>query len=262
MLALFNPDRYDGAGSGYKGHLDCRTRMLLCVSAAVATLVFSNPLSQCAIFGASFAYLMISRHIRATLFAYAFMAVMACLAVAWTGLIGLLVPGMMRNVQIWSLWIPFLRCLTMMNVLLPLAFCTRIQQVLGALEGMRLPFVIYLPCAVMIRFIPSFASDTRQVWESLKIRGWNVGFWHCAVHPVEITRLLFAPLLFRTLKTSDDLGIAAELKGLGRGRRLVPYDAPQFGWADAAAMALAAVVIASAIALSVVCPIDIKPLHG
>ena len=41
--------------------------------------------------------------------------------------------------------------------------------------------------------------------------------WNAFRHPVLLIRLVFTPLLFRSLKTSEELGIAAELKGLGYG---------------------------------------------
>ncbi|MGN0908065.1 MAG: energy-coupling factor transporter transmembrane component T, partial [Succinivibrio sp.] len=192
------------------------------------------------LFGCSLAYLLMARHWKAAVVAYAFMAAMACLAAAWVALLALMIPEMMRKASAWSFAIPFLRGLTMMNVLLPLAFTTRIQSVLWALEGLHLPFAVYLPCTVMVRFIPSFASDVRQVWEALKIRGWNTGIWHCLMHPVETTRLLFVPLLFLTLKTSDDLGIAAEFKGLRPGRPHESYTTSRLAAADAVALALAA----------------------
>ncbi|MFQ8887353.1 MAG: hypothetical protein ACLR7Z_02305 [Bilophila wadsworthia] len=37
--------------------------------------------------------------------------------------------------------------------------------------------------------------------------------WNAFRHPVLLIRLVFTPLLFRSLKTSEELGIAAELRG-------------------------------------------------
>ena len=82
---------------------------------------------------------------------------------------------------------------------------------------MHLPFVITLPSTVMIRFIPTFAHDVSQVWETLKIRGWQLNFTMLCTHPFLCARLIFTPILFRALKSSEALGVAAELKGLDRG---------------------------------------------
>ena len=69
-----------------------------------------------------------------------------------------------------SLVVPFLRMATMLNVILPLAFSCRVQSLLTALKSLRLPFCLYLPAAVMIRFIPTFLHDAKQVSETLRIR--------------------------------------------------------------------------------------------
>ena len=160
-----------------------------------------------------------------------------------------------------SLSIPFLRGLTMMNVILPLAFSTRIQSVLGALQSMRLPFCIYLPAAVMLRFIPTFANDIRQVWESVRIRGWKLGPVACVIHPFFAMRLLLSPILFRTLKTSDELGIAAEMKGLGLRARMTPYRESVWSRADTWLMVTTILVIAAAIALEIAFPGAVRGPH-
>ena len=109
------------------------------------------------------------------------------------------------------------------RALLPLALTSRIQALLTALKSLRLPFCIYIPGAVMIRFIPTFMNDIRQVAETLKIRGYRLGFGEMFRHPLMMLRLMFTPLLFRSLRTSEELGIAAELKGLEAGGRFVPF---------------------------------------
>ena len=53
--------------------------------------------------------------------------------------------------------------------------------------------------------------------------GWRMTPWNAFRHPVLLIRLVFTPLLFRSLKTSEELGIAAELKGLGYGEGMRPY---------------------------------------
>ena len=63
----------------------------------------------------------------------------------------------------------------MMNVVMVLALTTRVEDLLGTLERLHLPFVVFLPAVVMLRFIPTFTNDIRQVWETLRIRGWPMG---------------------------------------------------------------------------------------
>ena len=147
---------------------------------------------------------------------------MSLLAMGCAFGMSLLIPSMPAFSAV-SLVVPFLRMATMLNVILPLAFSCRVQSLLTALKSLRLPFCLYLPAAVMIRFIPTFLHDVKQVSETLRIRGWRMTPWNAFRHPVLLIRLVFTPLLFRSLKTSEELGIAAELKGLGYGEGMRPY---------------------------------------
>ena len=52
-------------------------------------------------------------------------------------------------------------------------------------------------------------------------------------HPVLSARLILAPILFRALKSSETLGVAAELKGMGSRERTVLADAKTMTSLDA-----------------------------
>jgi energy-coupling factor transport system permease protein len=49
--------------------------------------------------------------------------------------------------------------LVMINTTLVIALSYRLQSILATLKTMRLPYFIYLPSAVMLRFIPSSIND-------------------------------------------------------------------------------------------------------
>lgn len=66
------------------------------------------------------------------------------------------------------------------------------------------------------------------------------------IHPFQTTRLLFTPLLIRALKTGDELGIAAELKGLNANTSAIKKDPPSFTKKDYAAVSLTAAVLVAA----------------
>uniref|UniRef100_UPI003FEF4ED0 energy-coupling factor transporter transmembrane component T n=1 Tax=Bilophila wadsworthia TaxID=35833 RepID=UPI003FEF4ED0 len=108
-------------------------------------------------------------------------------------------------------------------------------------------FCLYLPAAVMIRFIPTFLHDAKQVSETLRIRGWRMTPWNAFRHPVLLIRLVFTPLLFRSLKTSEELGIAAELKGLGYGEGMRPYQKLVWKASDTWLLVAACLVAAAAV---------------
>lgn len=227
------------------GMLDVRSRMFVTLLASAVTIVISSPEGQSVLFAASFLYALSVRRYRALLIAYAFMAVMLAAASLCTFAMSRFLPSVPFSLP--SLSVPFLRGAVMLNVVLPLALTCRVQALLTALKSLRLPFCIYLPGAVMIRFIPTFMHDIRQVAETLKIRGYDLSVGEMFRHPLMMLRLLFTPLLFRSLRTSEELGIAAELKGLEAGGRFVPCASSAWTRHDTLLVLLA--VTAAALAL-------------
>lgn len=226
---------------------DVRAKMAISLLASAVTVVLSNPVALALLFGFSFGYALGMRRPRLLAAAYVVAALMLAMAYGWTALLHWLFPPL-PEAAFASLGVPYLRALTMVNVVLPLAFASRVHELLTSLKGMRLPFCLYIPAAVMIRFIPSFVFDIRQVMENLRIRGFRFNVRQCLAHPVLTGRLLFSPILFRALRTSEDLGIAAELKGLGRGGRLSPYRRPVWRRADTLLLAAALLAAAAAVA--------------
>lgn len=111
-----------------------------------------------------------------------------------------------------ALGAPFLRGLALLNVVLVLALSSKVEDLMAVLERLRLPFVVYLPAAVMIRFIPTFMEDVRMVRAALRMKGVDARFW--ASHPLEGARMALMPVLFRALRSSENLGLAAEMKGV------------------------------------------------
>ncbi len=225
--------------------LDTRSRMFVTLLASVVTIVISSFEGQTVLFVASLLYALSIRRYRALLIAYAFMAAMMGIAVLFTYGISRVMPSMTFSLP--ALAVPFLRGVVMLNVVLPLALTCRVQALLTALKSLRLPFCIYIPGAVMIRFIPTFMHDIRQVSETLKIRGYHLSFGEMFRHPFMMLRLLFTPLLFRSLRTSEELGIAAELKGLEAEGRFVPFTSSAWTRRDTLLVLLAAAVAALAL---------------
>ena len=85
------------------------------------------------------------------------------------------------------------------------------------------------------------------LYTSLRIRGWRMTPWNAFRHPVLLIRLVFTPLLFRSLKTSEELGIAAELKGLGYGEGMRPYRKLVWKASDTWLLVAACLVAAAAV---------------
>lgn len=195
-------------------HLDARTKLAITITCAVLTVACSGFVSQVLLFGATLIYALFLRRPYLVMVVYAAMMLMIAVAFLCALGMGYFLPSL-GGVSMKSLVIPFLRALTMMNVVLVLALTTRVEHLLITLERMRLPFCIFLPTAVMLRFIPTFTKDIKQVWEALKIKGYPLGMKMLTLRPFLSARLILIPILFRALKTSESLGVAAELKGLG-----------------------------------------------
>lgn len=193
--------------------LDVRSRMAVSVLASAATIALAAPEAQLVLYFMSLIYALTMRQIRLLFLAYGLLLLMSALAFACVQGLHALIPAL-PAVDFASMLVPFLRMAVMINVVLPLAFASRVQSLLNALQSLRLPFCIYLPATVMIRFIPTFAQDIRQVCDTMKLRGFRPSPRNCFLHPVLVFRFLFIPLLFRSLRSSEELGIAAEFKGL------------------------------------------------
>lgn len=236
------------AEKGWIYNVDARAKMLVCGLASLMSIAVSNVWGQALLVAASFIYALTLRRVRILCAAYLVIALMTLLAIGcFRGMVHL-VPKLGESADWHALLVPFMRILVMTHVVLPLAFSSNIQSMLSALQSLRLPFCIYLPTAVVFRFLPTFAHDIRQVAESLRLRGYAMTPWTVTIHPLLSLRMLFTPLLFRSLRSSEDLGIAAELKGMGQGSRMTPYRRQPWTRSDTALTGAAIVVSLAALA--------------
>lgn len=198
---------------------DVKSKMVFALLCSLAALFLTRPAPLLTLFAVTLVYALCMRRFKVLFVSYAFFIGVMALSVLCVSFLITLYPQFADKAGIDSLAMPFLRGSAVMNVVLPMALTIRVQNLLIALQNLHLPFVIYLPGAVMIRFVPSFIHDIRQVFEAMKIRGFEVSLKNIIRHPVLLTRLTFTPLVFMSLRTSEDLGVAAELKGIGTGER-------------------------------------------
>lgn len=234
--------------------IDVRVKMIIAGLASILTVAISSFYAQIFLFAVSFLYLLLIRRPKLILIAYLLCLVMIAIATSFGFLLAHFIPAMEKGMELKALAIPFMRAFTMLNVVLPLAFTGKLQHILNGLQKLRLPFVIYLPAAVIVRFIPTFTNDIKQIWESLKIRGYRINPWTMTIHPFQTTRLLFTPLLIRALKTGDELGIAAELKGLNAQTASVKNSERSFSKKDYMAFTMTLAVLAGAVLLQIYFP--------
>lgn len=237
--------------------LDARTKLGITFLTAVLTVSLSGVPAQAILFAATLGYAVMMKRPKLMAALYAMTVFMMGLALFFAFLLEEWLPQA-AGISLEALLVPFLRSFSMMNAVMVLANTTRVEDILSTFERMRLPFAVFLPASVMMRFIPTFAADVRQVWETLRIRGWPVGFGMLAARPILTARLVLAPVLFRALKSSETLGVAAELKGLGTGERTLTQKGRTFTALDArftaAAVVTALLVITAEITLRTVFP--------
>jgi energy-coupling factor transport system permease protein len=241
MRALYAND-LPGQRPAFIYHLDIRTKLAVSLSASLAVITLSHPAALGLLALASALYALSLHQTRLLLVVYAAVIAMWCTAVGMLAGLHALWPTS-PAVDMAKLAAPFLRTCVMVNVAVTLALSSRIQSVLAALKALRLPFCIYIPLAVMIRFLPTFIEDVRQIIECIRTRGHRLTPVAVIAHPLLTLRLLLVPLLFRSLRSSDELGMAAELKGLGKAGRITPFKPARFGPNDLLVGCLGAVVL-------------------
>lgn len=226
-------------------NLDVRTKMAICLLSSIVALFLKGfyPLSALAL--ASMVYALLHKRLIVLFVSYGAIVLMGLMAAFCLKIMILVMPEM-GKMDVHLFFAPFLRVMVLVNVILALALSLRIQAILTALKTLRLPMVIYLPAAVMVRFIPSFIVDIKQVSESLKIKGYRINPFTVTFHPLLTMRLLFMPTVVRALRSSDELSIAAEMKGLGDSTKISCYKTDRLSLADYYAGAVAAILVCAA----------------
>ncbi|SMC39137.1 energy-coupling factor transport system permease protein [Desulfocicer vacuolatum DSM 3385] len=237
-------------GHGFVSGLDVRTKILLCLSMSVAVVFLKSfePLAFLTL--ASLVYVLDIGRYKMVGMCYLAICFMWLLSMAFMRLIHSMSP-MIPVTEPVKMLVPFLRTMVMFNTILALALSSRIQTLLTSLKSFRLPIWLYIPSAVMIRFIPSFIKDIRQIYETMRIRGYSFNLIFILRHPRLAVRLMAAPILFRALRSADDLGIAAELKGVGYGystenSRIESYTPLVFKFNDAVTLVAALLLLIAA----------------
>ncbi len=238
--------------TGFVFGLDVRTKILICLSMSVAIIFLKSTPALGFLSLISLAYTLNMGRYQVVAVCYIALCLMWLIAIGVMRLMHMASP-MIPVTEPVKMLIPFLRITVMLNTVLALALSSRVQTLLNALKSFRLPIWLYIPSAVMIRFIPSFIKDVNQIHEAMRIRGYSPNPFFILAHPRLSVRLLVAPIIFRALRSADDLGVAAELKGVGTSmtgaQKLESYTPLKFKTRDALALAatLAALIVSGVI---------------
>lgn len=109
---------------------------------------------------------------------------------------------------------------------------TSMSYVLVALQKMKTPDIILIPFMVAMRFFPFIKKDYRCLKDSLKLRKVPVTPLQFFLHPLRTSEYMIVPILFRSLKTADDLSASALLRGIERSDQKTSLYELHFSWLD------------------------------
>ncbi len=242
MRVLSDNNNTDKTYQNFIQKLDIRSKMLICILCSIVVIFINELYSLAVLLAASFVYVVAHKRFFLTFVTYGALFVMFCIAICCIRIMLIFVPEM-GKMGLSPFINPFLRVMILVNVVLPMALSSRVQDILTTLKTLQLPLFIFLPATVMIRFIPSFINDVRQISESMKIKGYRINPVTMTFRPVLTIRLLFAPLVIRALRSSDELSVAAELKGIGYSEKMTCSQKNKLKTTDYYAVAYAILLI-------------------
>ncbi|GAB3759313.1 energy-coupling factor transporter transmembrane component T [Microlunatus parietis] len=125
----------------------------------------------------------------------------------------------------------FLRFVAVGGVAAHLIASTPPAELTAALRAVRVPRVVTVPTAVMLRFVPVITAEAAAVHDAMRLRG--IGGWAGLVrHPVRSIERFTVPVIAASLRVGEDLSAAALLRGLGSRHRPTSMRPPRFGPAD------------------------------
>ncbi len=126
---------------------------------------------------------------------------------------------------------------------------TRVDQLLAALQAMRLPSVIMIPLAVMLRFIPTVVDEWNGIRKAMAFRGISLEPASVIANPMKTVEYILIPLLFSCVAVIDEMSAASLARGMDREARRSSYETVRFGAADYATAALAALIVVYALSI-------------
>lgn len=160
-----------------------KSKMLLSVILSICALFMTKFEPLFLMFVVTLGYALLMQRYRILFVSYMFMTVVMIISMTCVNVIAIYLPMVKDSADFTKLAVPFMRGACVMNVVMPLTLTIRMQNLLTTLQNLHLPFMIYLPGAVMIRFVPTFINDIKQVFEAMKIRGFEFSLKNILKHP-------------------------------------------------------------------------------
>lgn len=195
------------SGPGYDRllRMDVRAVLFLVLCATVASYLVPNLLVHAALtvmlLTVSGAYGQVAPALR-------LLAVYA-VAVAWLFInvhFGIIVPPPMALALVYKL-IPVL-------LVLCLLFAIPSAKLTAGIRQLPIPARIQLTLTVMLRFIPTVASETADIRDAMRVRGLLDSPLAVLRSPLSTFEYAVVPLIFRELKLADEISAAAVVRGI------------------------------------------------
>lgn len=109
---------------------------------------------------------------------------------------------------------------------------TYMDDLMVALQRMRLPQAVTIPLVVMFRYIPTLRIEYRQIRSTMDIRGISDTVWKRVSHPLATIEYILIPLLMRCLKVTDELAASGTTRGLELECKRYALRPIRFSWPE------------------------------
>ncbi len=218
--------------------LDPRVKLLAIVAVTVTSVMLSSLSSSVLLAALPLLILAVSRCLRRAAFFLFLLLVFSIISLFLVYFTGIGSPFEFGKF--------FVRVSAVVGIGLAFAFTTPPNRFAKALESLRFPKSVVFTLTLTLRFIPVFVKEAKDLIDSLKVRGLELGIKGILRRPRILFRALMIPLMIRMMKIADDLASAMEARGFGApGRRTSLYEY-KISWVDAA---FASIVLISVAAL-------------
>ena len=162
-------------------------------------LLYGVLLCYTVLFAGLFSYYQLILHLKLSVFHSAFFSVIGILAFIVQRIIPFMLLGTVIQKQ------------------------KNISEITMALERMRLPRGIILSIAVMFRYFPAIKEDFFVIIDSMKLKGLYTSKRSALLHPIRTMEFIIVPMLFKSLRTAEELSCAALIKGIENTGKKTSY---------------------------------------
>lgn len=109
---------------------------------------------------------------------------------------------------------------------------TTVYELVHGLRKCRVPELVLLTFAVMVRFLPTIKQESKVIHRALKIRGIYLTKWQIFRYPSRYLEYILVPLLLSLVRNSQHLTIASLTKGLALKNATSECFVSQLTWKD------------------------------